>query len=303
MNKPLLSIVGPTATGKSDMAVYIAKHFNGEIISADSRQVYKGLDIGSGKITKDEMQGISHYLLDVADVRDEFTVSHFKINAENALTDIESRNKLPIICGGTGFWVDTLTRGLEIPKVEPNPEFRKSLENKSNEELFEMLEAKDKRRAAEIDRHNPYRLIRALEIIETLGSVPEKTYLDTGYNLCTIGINAPKDIIDARIAKRLDQRLENGMIDEIKGLLDSGVPSERLIALGLEYRHVTMYLIGGYKTVKEMRDALYMDIIHFAKRQMTWFKRHQDIKWVDAGDFDSACKIVEEWLSKSQTSN
>lgn len=292
MNNPLISIVGPTATGKSDLAVYLAENFNGEIISADSRQVFKKLDIGSGKITKNEMRGIPHHLLDIEDVRNEYTVSHFKKDAEAAILDITSRNKTPIICGGTGFWIDTVTRGLKIPEVPPNDALRNELEKKSTEELYEILKTKDPRRANEIDKHNPYRLIRALEIIDALGIVPEKTYITPPYNLCTIGITANKEIIDAKILKRLDMRLQDGMIEEIQNLLNEGVPAERLISLGLEYRHVTLFLIGKYNTEKEMRDALYMDIVHFAKRQMTWFKKHKDINWIDVGDYEKAKQIV-----------
>lgn len=294
MDKALISVVGPTATGKSDLAVFLAENFNGEVISADSRQVFKGLDIGSGKITTEEMMGIPHHLLDIEDVRNEYTVSHFKKDAEAAILDISNRNKTPIMCGGTGFWVDTVTRGLIIPEVPPNENLRKELEKKSADELFEILNNKDKRRAAEIDRHNPYRLIRALEIIEALGSVPEKTYINPPYNLCTIGITAEKEVIDARILKRLDMRIEGGMINEIDSLLKDGVPAERLISLGLEYRHVTLYLTGKYNSEKEMRDALYMDIVHFAKRQMTWFKRHKDIHWISIGEYEKAKEIVEK---------
>lgn len=303
MANPLLSIVGPTSTGKSDMAVNLATLFNGEIISADSRQVYKGLDIGSGKITKSEMKNIKHYLLDISDVRDEYTVSHFKEDAKKISQEITSRHKLPIVCGGSGFWVDTFTRGLLIPEVPPNHKLRKELESKTTEALFNMLEEKDEKRAHSIDRFNPYRLIRALEIVESIGSVPDKTYENTGYDLCTIGISSSKENIDKRIAERLDSRIENGMIDEIKGLLQSGVSSERLISLGLEYRHVTMYLNGEYTSQKVMRDALYIDIVHFAKRQMTWFKRHTDIHWVDIGDKAAAKEIVKNWLNKLKSQN
>lgn len=296
MNQPLISIVGPTATGKSDLAVSIAESFNGEIISADSRQVFKGLDIGSGKITPAEMHGIPHHLLDIEDVRNEYTVSHFAKDARSHIVDILNRNKLPIICGGTGFWVDTVTRGLEIPEVPPNNALRAQLSLKTNDELFNELRSKDPRRAQEIDRHNPYRLIRALEIIEALGAVPAKTYKETPFQLLTIGISAPKEVIDARIAKRLDMRLEAGMIEEIKGLLDSGVPPERLIALGLEYRHVTLFLQGKYANKESMREALYFDIVHFAKRQMTWFKRHKDIRWITIGEYEKAKNIVSTWL-------
>jgi tRNA dimethylallyltransferase len=294
----LISIIGPTATGKSDLAVFLAEQFSGEVISADSRQVFKGLDIGSGKITKEDMHGIPHHLLDVEDVRNEFTVSHFAAAARDAIEDIQSRGKIPILCGGSGFWVDTVTRGLVIPEVPPNDDLRASLHTKSNEELYRLLLEKDPVRAATIDRHNPLRLVRALEIASALGPVPDKTYIAPPYPVLTIGITAPKEGIDARIAKRLDARIQEGMIAEVKKLLDDGVPAKRLFALGLEYRHVSMYLEGKYETEKEMRDALLMDIIHFAKRQMTWFKRHADIKWIGIKEFAKAKEITDKWLEQ-----
>lgn len=294
----LVSIIGPTATGKSDLAVFLAERFGGEVISADSRQVFKGLDIGSGKITKAEMHGIPHHLLDVEDVRNEFTVAHFAKAARSAIVDIQSRGKLPILCGGSGFWVDTVTRGLVIPQVPPNEALRKELHAKTNDELYDLLLQKDPVRAATIDRHNPLRLVRALEIAMALGSVPDKTYVAPPYPVLTIGISASKEVIDERIAKRLDARLALGMIDEVRGLLDQGVPPKRLFALGLEYRHVSMYIKGAYATEKEMRDALLMDIIHFAKRQMTWFKRHKDIEWIGIGEFDKAATITAAWLKQ-----
>ncbi len=293
MNKPLISIVGPTATGKSDLAVFLAKNLNGEIISADSRQVYKGLDIGSGKITKEEMSDIPHHLIDIEDVNNEYTVSHFKKDALAAIEDILSRNRIPIICGGTGFWVDTVTRGLEIPEVPQNKDLRDKLSKLNNEILYKMLVGKDPIRAQDIDKHNPYRLIRALEIIEALGKVPEKTYKNPPYNLCTIGITSTKEELENRISKRLDARFDIGMIDEIKRILDSGVLPSRLISLGLEYRHITQYIIGEYKTFEEMREKLYFDIVHFSKRQMTWFKRHKDISWIDVGEKVKALEIIK----------
>lgn len=294
----LISIIGPTATGKSDLAVTLAEQFNGEVISADSRQVFKGLDIGSGKITSHEMRSIPHHLLDVEDVRNEFTVSHFAKAARKAIEDIQSRGKLPILCGGSGFWVDTVTRGLVIPQVPPNDNLRKELHLKSSEELYKLLLEKDPVRAATIDRHNPLRLVRALEIASALGSVPDKTYVAPPYPVLTIGITATKEVIDERIGLRLDARLKSGMVEEVKHLLDEGVPPERLYALGLEYRHVSMYLLGKYASRKEMRDALFMDIIHFAKRQMTWFKRHKDIVWIGIGEFEKASAVAKEWLDR-----
>ncbi|HXK38025.1 MAG TPA: tRNA (adenosine(37)-N6)-dimethylallyltransferase MiaA [Candidatus Paceibacterota bacterium] len=294
----LVSIIGPTATGKSDLAVFLAEQFNGEVVSADSRQVFKGLDIGSGKITPEEMHSIPHHLLDVEDVRNEFTVAHFAKAARAAIVDIQSRGKLPILCGGSGFWVDTVTRGLVIPQVPPNETLRKVLHSKTNDALYNLLLEKDPVRAATIDRHNPQRLVRALEIANALGSVPDKTYIAPPYPVLTIGITASKEIIDERIARRLDARIKEGMIDEVRKLMDAGVPSSRLYALGLEYRHVSMYLDGKYLSEKAMRDALLMDIVHFAKRQMTWFKRHKDIVWIGIKEFDKAQSAVAEWLNK-----
>ncbi len=296
-SRHLISIIGPTATGKSDLAVFLALALDGEIISADSRQVFKGLDIGSGKITNAEMQGIPHHLIDVEDVRNEFTVSHFAEMARKEISDIQARGKLPILCGGSGFWVDTVTRGLVIPEVAPDEALRAKLYAHSNEELFKILQEKDPVRAATIDRQNPLRLVRAIEIASALGSVPDKTYIAPPYPVLTIGITADKEIIDARIAKRLDERLASGMIEEVRKLLADGVPAKRLYALGLEYRHVTMLLEGDYDSEEEMRDALYMDIVHFAKRQMTWFKKHKDIAWIGVGEKERALSIAKEWLA------
>lgn len=293
--KKVLSIVGQTATGKSDLAVFLAESFDGEVISADSRQVYTGLNIGSGKISKEEMHKVRHHLLDVSDVRNEYTVSHFKKDATTAIDDIERRQCLPILCGGSGFWVDTVSRGLMIPNVPPNPALRIELGAKSATELFSILMSLDPRRAGEIDQHNPFRLIRAIEIATALGQVPEKIF-NSPYDLFTIGITAQKDIIDKRIQERLDSRLKAGMIDEVKNMLIDGVTPERLISLGLEYRHITLFLTGQYANEEEMRRMLLSDIIHFSKRQMTWFKRHEDITWINIGEWEQAKKLVSKWL-------
>jgi tRNA dimethylallyltransferase len=293
MNK-LLSIVGPTATGKSDLAVYLAESFGGEVVSADSRQVYKGLNIGSGKVTKEEMRSIPHHLLDVSDVRDEYTVSHFKKDATAAIEMIHRKQELPILCGGSGFWVDTVSRGLQIPNVPPNYDLRHELSTKTPQELFVILTSLDSRRASEIDQNNPYRLIRAIEIATALGQVPPKVF-SSPYDLLTIGITDAKDVLDGRIEKRLDARIAEGMIEEVRNLLIDGTAPERLIALGLEYRHITLFLTHQYESVDAMRNALLSDIVHFAKRQMTWFKRHEDIHWIKPGEWEQAKKIVTSW--------
>jgi tRNA dimethylallyltransferase len=296
MNK-LLSIVGPTATGKSDLAVFLAEAFGGEVVSADSRQVYRGLDIGSGKISKEEMRGIPHHLLDVSDVRDEYTVSHYKKDSSAIIETIHRKQELPVLCGGSGFWVDTVSRGLQIPNVPPNFQLRTELSTKTPQELFVILTSLDSRRASEIDQNNPYRLIRAIEIATALGQVPPKVF-SSPYDLFTVGITDTKDVLDARIAKRLDARIDAGMIDEVRNLLIDGVAPERLIALGLEYRHITLFLTQQYETVETMRSTLLSDIVHFAKRQMTWFKRHEDIHWIRPGEWENAKKLVTSWYYK-----
>lgn len=273
----VLVIVGPTASGKSDLAVRLALKFNGEIISADSRQVYKGLDIGTGKITKKEMRGITHHLLDVADPRKYFSVAQYKKIALDNIRYIVSKNKLSIVVGGTGFYIDALTGRISLPDVPPNPLLRKRLEKKSIEVLYQILQKKDPRRAKSIDRHNKVRLIRALEIINVLGVVPKaspksqepKSYIYIGLK--------PRNL-DERIYKRLHKRLD-GIIREAKKLIEQkAITYKRMHELGLEYRYVALYLQNKISK-QEMINKLYIETRHYAKRQMTWFRRNKKIKW------------------------
>ncbi len=273
MNKPkIIVICGPTATGKSDYAVKIAKQTNGEIISADSRQVYKGLDIGSGKITKKEMHNIPHYLLDIANPKRVFTVSQYKKHVDKAITTILKKDKIPIICGGTGFYIDVVL-GLELPHVSPNKLLRSILNQKTTQELYSLLEKKDKNRAKKIDKHNKVRLIRALEIIEVLGKVP-KQKRTLKYDVTWIYLDFPDHILKDRIHARLIKRLKQGMIKEVKDLYSIGVSWTRLESLGLEYRFVALFLQKKI-TRLEMIEQLEMAIWHYAKRQRTWFKKYK----------------------------
>jgi tRNA dimethylallyltransferase len=192
----IIVILGPTASGKSDVAIKLAQKFNGEIISADSRQIYRGMDIGTGKVTSAEQKMATHHMLDVADPNDEFNISHFKKLAEKMIEDILKRGKLPIICGGTGFWIKSIVDNVHLPEVKPDKELRNMLRNKSAEELFEMLEKLDIERAEDIDAKNKVRLIRAIEICKALGSVPKiKTTnkkLKTNFEFLQIGIDVPR---------------------------------------------------------------------------------------------------------------
>ena len=265
--------MGSTASGKSALAVKLAKKFNGEIISADSRQVYKGLDIGTGKITKKEMRGVPHYLLDVADPKKQFSVSEYKKLAEDNIRYIVCYGKLPIVVGGTGFYIDALTGRANFPDVPPNKSLRAKLNKLSKEKLFVMLKKKDPRRARSIDMHNKVRLVRALEIVEALGKVPlRQPATSTQYEFVFIGLRP--DDLDKRILKRLMKRIP-GILRETKKL-----SRKRAFELGLEYRFASLYLQKKLSK-KEFVDKLYTAIRHYAKRQMTWFKRNKKIRWFD----------------------
>lgn len=298
----LIVILGPTATGKSDLAVLLAKKLNGEIISADSRQVYQGLDIGTGKVPRDKKQEsripplprprrtrrnqeyfykkIPHYLLDVTDPKKQFSVAEYQKLGEKALADIIKRGKLPIICGGTGPYIDALIYNSSFPKVPPNAALRKKLEKLSSEVLFEKLGKLDPRRAKNIDKHNRRRLVRALEIVLTTGKkVPEAQEKKSEYDALKIGIAFPNEVLHARIEKRLLARMKKGMAQEVKRLHTKGLSWKRMEELGLEYRYLSRYL-RGMMTKEEMIEKLTAEIWHYAKRQMTWFKRDKKIHWV-----------------------
>ncbi len=291
-----VAIIGPTASGKSDFAVQLAHAVTGEVISADSRQVYRGLDIGTGKITTAEMQGIPHFLLDVASPTETFTVSDYARLGRLAIHDILSRNHLPIICGGTGHYVSALLDGLVLPPTPPNPALRKTLEQLSPEALYEQLCALDQNRARTIDPKNPRRLVRAIEIATHLGHVPEVTHLPT-YDTCWIGIRTTLPELIPRIRARLSARLECGMLDEARALHREGLSFERMEELGLEYRYMARYLTGALSE-EAMREGLERAIIQYAKRQFTWWKKDTRIHWVDRTDLASALHLVTIHLTK-----
>lgn len=277
--KPKIIVVcGPTATGKSDYAVTLAKKIGGEVVSADSRQVYKGLDIGSGKITKKEMRGVPHHLLDIASPKSTFTVERFQKLGKKAIADILKRGKTPIICGGTGFYIDALIYESNFPAVPPNKALRTQLEKKSVEELFTLLQEKDPDRANTIDSKNKVRLIRALEIIESLGKVPE-IKKESPYNIEWVGLDFPDEILKERIHTRLIKRVKQGMIQEATTLHTQGLSWKRMRELGLEYRFMADHLTGKLSKA-EMITQLEAAIWQYAKRQRTWFKRNKEIKWI-----------------------
>jgi tRNA dimethylallyltransferase len=279
MKEKILVICGPTATGKSALAVELAKCFGGEVISADSRQVYRGLDIGSAKITPDEMQGVPHHMIDSADPHDTYTVAQFQEEAREKMRSIFSRGHLPIICGGTGMYIDALVSETSFPTVPPDHLLRQELENYETRRLFELLKDHDPKRAKSIDPNNRPRLIRALEIATHLGSVPEITSPESPYSTLWIGLTLPKEILQQRIITRINDRIPT-LFEEIKKLNAAGVTFERLSSFGLEYRYGSEYVQGNI-TQEQFTELLATKTWQFAKRQMTWFKKNNNIHWFD----------------------
>lgn len=295
MNKPkILVIVGPTASGKTGLSIELAKRFNGEVISADSRQVYRGMDIGSAKVTIEEMAGVPHQLLDVADPKETYNASDFKRDAKIAIRDILSRGKLPIICGGTFFYVDTLLGKVSLPEVGPDEELRAELEEKNVTELLGILEELDPKRASTIERENPRRLIRAIEVAKKLGHVPESKEVESPYNTFTIGLTVDIENHADILRKRLNERLEEGMIKEVESLLANGVTHERLDKFGLEYRYASRYLRGEISK-ETMINEIVVKSRQFAKRQISWLKRDQNIRWFNKNDSEIGAE-VEKFL-------
>jgi len=307
----LIAVVGPTASGKSELAVLLAKKYNGEIISVDSRQIYKGLDIGTGKVTGQWLdvpldshpvrvrrdtgstikkynltqksfiyKKISHHLIDFANPKRQYSVAAFQKLANKAILNITRRDKLPILCGGTAHWMDAVVLNQTLPTVKPNPLLRKKLQSKSSDELFRLLKKLDPHRAKTIDPKNPRRLIRALEIVLSTGKpVP---LITTHYSLFTplwIGINPPQDILYAKIEKRLKQRIKQGMLCEVKKLHKAGVSWKRLESFGLEYKYCALFLQKKISEQEMLIQLLYA-IKHYSKRQLTWWKRNSEINWI-----------------------
>jgi len=280
----LIVILGPTASGKSELAIKLAKKFNGEIISADSRQVYKGMDIGTGKVSKKEMQGIPHYLLDVASPKRRFTVSQYRKLAIGAINKIFKKGKVPILCGGTGFYIQAVVDGIIIPEVKPDWRLRSNLNKFPVEELYKILKKLDPQRAKTIEKENPRRLIRAIEIVlKTKKPVPPLKFNPLPYPVLMLGIKRPKKELKQRIKKRFFEWLKKGLILEVIKLRKMGVSFKRIEEFGMHYREIAKYLQNKIDE-KEMIENSIKEIQNYAKRQMTWFT-HQNFAEQNLGGF------------------
>lgn len=293
--KKILVVVGPTAVGKSHLAVRLAKRLGGEVISADSRQIYKGLDLGSAKIPESKMEGIPHHLLSIADPRRQFSAAEYQKLSNSAIAKIFNKNKLPIIVGGTGFYIDAVVKGLVLPQVPPNQALRKKLEKKDTSELARDLKKLDPNRYQTIDLKNKVRLIRAIEIASALGKVPQLRMEPPQYEFIKIGLHLPEETLKRKIRYRLRKRLRAGMAIEIYDLNKKGVPWKRFLELGFEQRYTTLF-IRGKITEKEMLEKLLRENMQYTKRQMRWFKRDDDIKWFAPQEYRKILKYAENML-------
>jgi tRNA dimethylallyltransferase len=294
----LVVILGPTSSGKSNLAVELAKKYSGEIISADSRQVYKGLDIGSGKITKTETKGVPHHLIDVVQPfgsNTVFTVADFKKLADEKVNEILKRGNLPILCGGTGFYIQAIVDNVILPEVPPNKSLRLKLEKYKTEKLFETLSKLDPKRAKNIDAKNRPRLIRAIEIAKKLGKVPKIKTKKPPYKIIQIGIKTDTEKLHKKIHDRLIARMKKGMLNEARKLNLSGMSWKRMENLGLEYRYLALHLQKKISRT-EMLQKLEKEILKYAKRQATWFKKDKRIKWFTLSEKNKIWESVQIFL-------
>lgn len=304
MKKPLIILTGPTAVGKTDLSIDLAKAVNGEIVSADSMQVYKYMDIGSAKIKPEEMKGIRHHLVDAIEPNEDFNVVRFQKMAKAALDEIYKNGKIPIVTGGTGFYIQALLYDIDFEDTKEDTSYRNTLEalaeEKGCEYVHKMLEEVDKKAAMEIHPNNTKRVIRALEYFKETGRPisehnEEQRRKDSPYQFVYFVLNRERATLYDRINLRIDQMLEAGLLDEVKSLAEKGYTKDMVSMQGLGYKEILAYL-DGEMTMEEAIYILKRDTRHFAKRQLTWFKREKDVTWIDLDTFQSRQQVLNEMI-------
>ena len=298
MNK-LVVIAGTNASGKSGLGIELAKKYGAEIVSADSRQVFEGLDLGSGKVTPEETKGVPHHLIDVAKPNDFFSLTDFQDKAYEAIDDIFARGSKAFLVGGTGLYVNSIVDGFNIRREPVDEELRSELQAKSIEELISILEEKNPDVLKTIDLKNKRRLERAVE--RAVKGIKDEIQNKPRYETLVIGVTWDREVLYERIRERLDRRLDEGMIDEVKNLRANGATDEFLYSLGLEYRFILMYLRGEFSSFEAFYNKLFMEIRHLAKEQMTWFRKRKDIHWIDMSKdpiAEASALIDEFYVSK-----
>ena len=303
----IIVVLGPTASGKSSLGIHLAQEFQGEIVSADSRQVYRGLDIGTAKVTPEERMLVPHHLLDVVEPNETYTVAQFQEQANQALQEIDQRGKQAFLVGGSPHYIQVVVDNLVMPRIPPQPELRAELESQSLSTLITQLEEMDPEGAAKIDRNNPRRVIRALEVCLISGKPfsQQRGSAEPLYESLMLGINWPRPVLYRRIDQRVDERIELGMIQEVRDLLAHGVSKERLEDLGLEYRFISQYLRGVYKSEAEMIERLKFAIHDFTRRQLTWFRKETRIHWLEGegGNYNAEARQEVECFLQKKKSN
>ena len=300
MKPKVVVIVGPTASGKTAVSIELAKKINGEIISADSMQIYKEMNIGSAKPTEEEMQGIIHHMIDIVEPTETFNVAKYKEMAEECIEKILEKDKVPIIVGGTGLYVSTLTNGIEFSEIESDLEYREELSNIAMKEngvdiLFDKLKEIDPEAANVIDKNNVRRVIRALEIYKITGKtktqVDKESIKEVKYDYRIFGLNWEREKLYERINLRVDIMLDMGLVDEVKRIKENGISSTAIQGLG--YKEIIEYL-DGKVTLNEAIEKLKQETRKYAKRQMTWFKRDENIIWLDAENKQEVINYIFE---------
>ena len=315
MRIPLLAIVGPTASGKSAVGVALARMLDGEIVSADSMQVYRGMDIGTAKPSAGEQAQIRHHLIDVADPDEVFNVARYQELASAAIADTASRGRLPIMVGGTGLYVDAVVRGFLFPDEGRNPAVRARLEQEAAQsaggaaELHARLTSCDPEAARKIHPNDLRRIVRALEVFEVTGrpitELRRKHVPAHAYNARLFGLTMPRDALAGRIDARVDQMVADGLVDEVRRLLQMGYDPEATAMQAIGYKEFAAYL-AGREGLEQAIDEVKLETRKYAKRQMTWFRKHDDITWIDVGGIsdpsDAASEIVArlgDWLEEA----
>ena len=304
--RPLIILTGPTAVGKTAASIGLAKAVGGEIISADSMQVYRQMDIGSAKITKDEMQGIPHYLVDVLEPEEAFNVVRFQELAKEAMEEIFRNGHIPIVVGGTGFYIQALLYDIDFTENDSDLSFREELEKKAGEEgaesLHALLEKADPQAAAQIHPHNVKRVIRALEFNRKTGQKisehnEKERQKESPYNFAYFVLTDDRKALYERIDRRVDKMMEQGLLEEVRRLKDRGLPRDSVSMQGLGYKELFAYREGEYPLEEAVR-IIKRDTRHFAKRQLTWFRRERDVVWIDRQENEQdERKILESMLS------
>lgn len=304
MKKPLIILTGPTAVGKTKLSIALAKAVNGEIISADSMQVYQYMDIGTAKIMPEEMDGIKHHLVDVLSPMEDFNIVLFQKMAKKAMDEIYAKGKIPVLVGGTGFYIQAVLYDIDFTESEEDSPYREELwelaRSQGEEALHNMLKECDPKAAQEIHPNNVKRVIRALEFNKTTGAkISEHNEIqkakESPYEFLYLVLNQDRKVLYERIEKRIDIMLEQGLVDEVRKLKAMGCHKDMVSMKGLGYKEILAYL-DGETTLQEAIEILKRDTRRFAKRQLTWFRREKDPVWIDKGQYESEEMILEEIL-------